>query len=120
MNPTLKPPPTEVPLIHSVTELYKAIYILASQLPKRDRYGIWSKIESLSIEVLARVIEAAFAEKKDKSSPLKSARTHIEILKRLIRLAHQLKIITDTAYLQLETLVISISKQVSRWIISVA
>jgi hypothetical protein len=62
------------------------------------------------------LIDASFATHSEKSAPLSSARTKIEIIKRLIRLTHQLKIIDDKPYAVLITNLENISKQVGGWI----
>jgi len=70
-------------------ELYKHIYSLANKIPKRDRFGIWMRVESLTLEAYENVINAAFLPKPEKQVLLKRARIKIEILKRLVRLARE-------------------------------
>lgn len=97
-------------------ELYKDIYSFADKIPKRDRFGIWAKVESTCLEIFESTIEAAFAAKLEKSRPLITARTKIEILKRLIRLTRDLKILEDKPYLHLEEQLQRISKIVAGWL----
>lgn len=85
-------------------------------MQKYDRYGLWQTIEHESLVCYTLLIEAAFTAGAAKTAPLTQSRTKIEVLKRLIRLAHQLKIIEDKRYLELETSLIEISKQVGGWI----
>ncbi len=60
--------------------------------------------------------EACFEIKIYKSKPLKSARIKIETLKRLIRISWELKIIEDKKYINLESDLIEISKNINNWI----
>ena len=73
-------------------------------------------MEQTARETYALLIDASFATHSSKSAPLSNARTKIEIIKRLIRLTHQLKIIDDKPYVALITHLESVSKQVGGWI----
>jgi len=59
---------------------------------------------------------AAFEIKNNKFLILNSARIKIEILKRLIRIACELKIVEDKKYLELELDLQEISKMTNGWI----
>ncbi len=97
-------------------EFYKIIYRIRDKIPKQARFGIWNRIETLCLEVLEKVIEAAFAPKSEKAEPLKLARVKIEILKRVIRLTRELDIIEDSHYLNLEMRLQEISKMLAGWL----
>lgn len=77
---------------------------------------IFSKIENACLDAITLIIEARFETKIYKLKPLKFARTKIEILKRLIRISWELKIIEDKKYIVLESDLIEISKEINNWI----
>ena len=85
-------------------------------MDKRDRFGLWATVERIALETFVLLISAAFATRAAKAAPLTAARTNIELLKRLIRTAHALKVIDQRAYIDIETQLISISKEVGGWI----
>lgn len=85
-------------------------------ISKRDRFGIYLKIENLSLELLALAIEAAYKPRSQKLSVLETLRTKIEIAKQLIRTAHELKIFQDKVYLNLEEGLQEVSKMANGWI----
>ncbi|MEK7600350.1 MAG: four helix bundle protein [Patescibacteria group bacterium] len=85
-------------------------------MSKRDRFGLYVKIESLCLELLDSLIAAAFESKVNKRPILASARVKIEILKRLTRLAYSIKAIDLKKYTRLETELQEISKMTSGWI----
>lgn len=97
-------------------ELYKVIYWLADKIPKRDRFGIWIRIENICLEIFEKVTTAAFTPRPEKIKPLADARTKIEILKRLVRLTRELDIIEDKHYLDLEGRLQEISKMLAGWL----
>ncbi len=99
-----------------MSELYKTIYLVGHTIPKRHRFGLQAKIESLCLEVLNLAITAAFEIKENKKPFLESARVKIEILKRLIRTENELNIIETKIYLDLEQRLQEISKMTNGWI----
>ena len=105
-----------MPLIHRLDELYKIVYLIGQKIPKRDRFGLHTKIESLCLDVLKRVITAAFEVKENKKSILSSARIEVEVLKRLIRTANELNVVQYKTYLDLEKRLQEISKMINGWI----
>lgn len=103
-------------MIHKLDEFYRTLYLLSSQIPKRDRFGIYSKIEKICLDVQELIISAALENRNDKFPFLNSARIKIEVLKRLIRTTYELKIIPDKKYILLEGQLQEISKMTNGWI----
>ncbi len=103
-------------LIHKLDEFYRTLYLLSRQISKQDRFGIYSKIESVFLEILELVITAALENKQNKGPILNSARVKIEVLKRLVRISCELKIIEYKKYISLESDLQEISKMVNGWI----
>ena len=112
------PPPDRVnaSLAHRVDEFYRQIYSLASKIDKRNKFGIWLRIENTCLEIIYLIIKASFTNKNSRSILLESARVEIEVLKRLVRIAYELKIIESGIYLQLESNLQEISKMTNGWI----
>ena len=103
-------------MIHKVCELYKKFYILSSKSSKRDKLGIYLRIENICLDVFHNVVTAAFSSKESKLQALNSARIKIEVLKRLIRVANELNIVQKNKYIELETDLQEISKMTNGWI----
>jgi len=105
-----------LPIIHEISGLYKELYISRGQIPKMDRFGIYSKTENIIIDCLELAIAAALTERDKKDVLVKKLKIKIETGKRLTRLMWELKIITDKKYLVLEQKLQQISKMASGWI----
>ena len=103
-------------MVHRVSEFYRQIYYLSGKIDKRDKFGIWLKIENSCLETLRLIIKASLTSKIDKLPLLDSARTEIEVVKRLLTITHELKIIQTKNYLQLESDLQEISKMTNGWI----
>ena len=84
-------------------------------MPKRDRYGVFLKMETLALELATLVITAAFQGKNQKGATLERARITVELLKRLCRVCHELSIITQKFYLLSELELQEISKMLNGW-----
>ena len=83
---------------------------------KKDRFGIYVKIENICLEVINSAILASLENKPNKLPPLNSARIKIEILKRLFRIANELNIIETKRYIDIELSLQEISKMTNGWI----
>ncbi len=104
-----------MPIVHSCGEFYTTVYQLGKNLSKRDRLGLWSKVETITLETLTNCIKAALQSPTEKAPTIREVRIKTETLKQLIRLANELKIITDQAYLILEIKLEKISKMATGW-----
>lgn len=96
--------------------MYKILYIFGKQITKRDRYGVWKRVESLVVEILELTLAAAYSERIRKRPFLESARIKIEILKNIVRNCSEIDIIKDKQYLITLEILVTISKEVNNWI----
>ena len=103
-------------MIHKICEFYKQIYLISPQITKKDRYGIYLKIENLCLEVINLLITASLEIRNNKLPILNSARINIEVLKRLIRITYELNVIGNKKYIKLEADLQEISKMTNGWI----
>jgi hypothetical protein len=106
----------EIPIVHLTTELYKRIYQISSKLPKKERLGIFLKIESGVLEILGSGIEASLLSRQEKLPYLYKLRREIELVKRLIRVCHELQIIEQVKYIELSTILQELSMMTNGWI----
>lgn len=107
-----------VPVVHKIQNLYKEVYRIGGKIPKRDKLGIHAKVESVILEILALVIAAAFTPREKKKPILESARVKTEVAKQLIRTEQELHSITEVSYLALEGQLQEISKEITKWSMS--
>lgn len=105
-----------MPVIHKLTVVYKAVYILANKISKRDRYGIYLKIETVALDALALGLEAALLSKGEKRPSLRALSIKIELLKHLLRVAHEVNAIDQRHYIAIEAELYELSKMVSGWL----
>lgn len=89
---------------------------MGQKIPKRNRYGIYLKIENICLEMMNLIIAASLEIKNNKLPLLNSARVNIEILKRLFRTIYELNIIKNQKYIEIESDLQEISKMTNGWI----
>ncbi|OGI25559.1 MAG: hypothetical protein A3J76_05770 [Candidatus Moranbacteria bacterium RBG_13_45_13] len=102
--------------MHKVCEFYKKIYLLSSRLPKKERFGIFQKIENICLDILILSNAAVLEKKINKSALLNSSRIKTETLKKLIRMTFELNIIDQKKYFYLELDLEEISKMANGWL----
>ncbi len=74
------------------------------------------KIENICLETVQLIITAALESKNSKFPLLNTARTKLELLKKLIRIVNELNIIPNDKYLELELDLQELSKMTNGWI----
>ena len=89
---------------------------MGNKLPKRDRHGIYTRIEMNALLLLELGISATYEETRQKVNVLKDIRIRIEILKRLIRIMLERKIITEDSYIERELELQTMSKMAFGWL----
>lgn len=103
-------------IIHKMTSFNKDVYLLCKKLPKHDRFVIGKNIENESLDCLKIMIEAALSPKDLKRDIIQKSRIKIEVLKKLITLLEELKIIDYKKCMNLQNQLQEISKMAFGWI----
>lgn len=92
------------------------MYTIGNKLNKRDKLGIHSQIEKIAIETLSDIIEASFTLRSGQKNILNKIRVSLEVLKNLVRIEYENKIIAEKTYIYIESLLIKTSKITNGWI----
>jgi len=106
----------QTPLFQAVYKLYVAWHLRCDTIPKKDRFTIGQKTESLLLEVLTLIVTAYhIKEPLLKKETLSKANTSLECAKITIRLAKDVKAIEQRWYVQYEGRLQEIGKQLGGW-----
>jgi four helix bundle protein len=106
----------DIPIFQKTYELYQLFYQFSPHFPKKDRYTIGQKIENSMLEVIEGVVTASQLPKSEKLPILQKTSTKLDLLKVLIRLCKDLKILDNKKYFQLESYLQEIGKMLGGWI----
>lgn len=105
-----------MPIVHALRILHKELHVIGRNLPKADKLGLHSTVETFALNCFILAIEAAFTKAETKCQPLEKLRVAISILKNMVRTENELRIIDDKTYLRLSTQLMEISKMATGWL----
>lgn len=97
-------------------DLYKNIYQYTKSFPKGDRYNIGSELKQLNILIIELFIEAESTKKDWKLPILEKASIKLSLLKLLVRVAYEIKIIDPKKHLLLQDQLQEIGRMLGGWI----
>lgn len=105
-----------IPIFVKTYELYKIFYEYLSSFPRKDRFVLGQRCETILLEILEAVVLASSVSKQEKLTYLKASSAKIDILKVLFMLGKDLKIIDNKKYLVLDSLLSEIGRMFGGWI----
>lgn len=105
----------QIPVIQKSYDFYKLVYEYTKKFPKSDKYSLGEKIKNLILEVLELLIEAETAKRDWKGPVLEKASRKLGLLKILLRLANDVKVLDDKKYLTAQEQIQEIGRQVGGW-----
>ena len=106
---------TEAPILQKSTDLYKELYEHLKTFPKKDQYLLGKRCEETMLDFIENILFAASALRETKLKALQEASTKFDLLKVLLRLARELKMIDNKKYLSLETKIQEIGRMLGGW-----
>lgn len=83
--------------------------------PKKDRYTLGQKLDSLTLAIFELILMAGTSQKDKKSLYLEKAIISVDLLKILIRLAKDVQALDNKKYLQLEQYLQEIGRMLGGW-----
>ena len=90
------PGPSELRLFEEWMETTKWLMARTERFPKRLRHSLSTRIENLALGILEEVTSAAY--QKSKLTKLRRADDRLSRLRVIMRLAHELKILSHAQY----------------------
>src|SRR3989344_6862339 len=88
----------DTPIFIKTYELYKNFYTLLPSFPRKDRYALGQKCETVLLNLLEKIILAINLSNKEKSPVLREASIKVDLLRVFFRLGKDFKIIENRKY----------------------
>jgi len=110
----------EAPIIQHALDLYKALYEDLKKFPKKDQYLLGKRCEDTMLDFLEYILLASSASKDQKSRYLTIAAAKFDVLKVLLRVARELKVLDNKNYIALQLRIQETGKMLGGWLRSVA
>ena len=106
----------EVPILKKISDLYREFYQYLKTFPKKDQYMLGRHCEESILIILELILSAVRLPKKQKEKLLYEASSKLDVLKVLVRTAHELKILDNKKYLSCEEKILEIGRMLGGWI----
>ena len=106
----------DIPIFLRTYELYKAFYEYLPSFPRKDRYTLGQKCETILLDILEAIITASNLTKQEKLPVLKEASTKLDVIKVLFKLGKDIKVIDNKKYIELENKTSEIGRMLGGWI----
>ena len=110
----------EAHIVQASTELYKEFYTYFKTFPKKDQYLLGKRCEDALLAFIKYILSAANLPKDRKLRFLEAANAEFDLLKFLLRVAREMRMIDNKKYLSLEIKIQEIGKMLGGWIRSLA
>ncbi|MBF8262705.1 MAG: hypothetical protein HW387_370 [Parachlamydiales bacterium] len=109
----------DIPIFHKIYDLYKLLHSYQAKISKSGRYTIWQKCENTTLALLEALIETSHRKGEDRVQSLFIISNKLDLLKVLVRLAKDTRIIGDPQYIEIQKNIQEIGKMIGGWIKSV-
>jgi len=90
------------------------------KFPRARRYTLGERIETALLEVLERLLDAAYSRGPDKARALRAANLRLGLVRHLWRLGHQLQAVATRQYGHGAGLIEDLGRQIGGWYRSAA
>ena len=107
---------TDAPILQKTIELYKEFYGYLKTFPKKDQYLLGKRCEDAILEFTEYIVMAASSSKERKLRLLEAANGKFDLLKVLLRVAREFKMLDNKKYLSLEAKMQEIGRMLGGWI----
>jgi hypothetical protein len=105
-----------ISIIERLFKLYQTTYQYLKSFPKKERYALGEKLENTILELLQDTFYLNQLPNALKENPLLQLNAKNETLKILFRLAHELTILDDQKYLNIQSKLQEIGRMIGGWI----
>jgi hypothetical protein len=110
-----KPPPSEPAAVILAGDLLKWIIPKVGRFPRQVRHGLGSRIEAAHLEVLEGLVEAQYTRGAGRGEALEFANRRLQVARHLLRLAHEMTLLSEKSYLHAATMQVELGVQVGAW-----
>lgn len=105
----------DIPIFKKVYDLYKEFYFCIGNFPRKDKYSLGQKCESIISEIMECVLEASQLPKSEKSPYLEKASVKLNLLRMYTRLAKEIRALDINKYILIEEMINEIGKMLGGW-----
>lgn len=105
----------QLPLYQTTYKLLIQLYDIVKQFPKEHKYTLGEKIKTTALELLIGMYQANIVQDSERYEKISVLREWYEMLKIMIRISRDIRIVSLTQYADLSLLLDSVGKQLIGW-----
>ena len=109
-------PPSEPAAVILAGDLLKWIIPKVGKFPRSVRYGLGTRIESAHLDVLEELIHAQYTRGADRARSLDYANRRLQVARHLIRMANEMKLISDKSAVYVAALQVDLGNPSGIWL----
>lgn len=109
----------EVPIIHHTYELFRSLHALTPTIPKLSRYTLWQRCQNISLDILQGFIATGYTAPDQRAERLTRISESVDLLRVLIRLCFDTKVIHQKSYIALQQALDDIGRMLGGWLKSI-
>ncbi len=102
------------PIFKETYDLYCTLHVWRNAIPKADRYSLWQNVENKCIRLIELLLTVS--QSKDKKILLEQYSVQLNILRVLLRLAKDTKLIDVKKYVNAQERIDTIGRMLGGWI----
>ena len=106
----------DIPIFKKTYELYKTLYSYRTTVAKQDRYTVWQRCETVTLDIVEHLLAASQSVKSEKLPSLEKTSVKLNLLRVLVRLSKEVKAIDAKKYIVLQERIDEIGKMLGGWI----
>lgn len=105
-----------LPILNKMLEAYKKWQMCMISIPKIYRYSLGLRIDNLFLDVIENIILSLSSGKESKFDSLNYVSVKLDLLKFLLKISWEVKIVNDKKYIDLSLSVDEVGRMLGGWI----
>ena len=114
-NPSKPPPSSTLPIIQRLIVVYKIWHEIVPHFPKRSKYTLGNKIDSVFIEALELIFIATYLPRDLKPSYIQKAIGKVDLLKFFLQISWEINSLEDKKYITISEPLNEIGRMLGGW-----
>ncbi len=109
----------DIPIFKKAYELYKTLRELRRFVPKQDRFSIFERVDTATLDIIEGIMLASGQQKTGKLPALERTSLKLNMLRVFTRLMKDTKALDNKKYIALESALDEIGRMLGGWIRSI-
>jgi len=92
------------------------LFELQKNIPKAVRYSLWARIENTCLDLLEGLLAVGYLLPEQRAIRLTQASVKVDMLRVFLRLSHDIKVIDQKKYIEIQSVIDEIGRMLGGWI----